>query len=157
MNLKVDCLLELWGMEKSMKRTEAAISSPLGALADTGGLVMRSGSPGSRELAEVAMHQVLSRSALAVDRHLVRMFDEAPTGLGAGRAGSLYKLARARYMTTPRLLISEQCKLLGISKSTYQNWLDALHDHLAERLSEDLFCRDTWNELNRLSGIKAAS
>ena len=100
---------------------------------------------------------LLSRSALAVDRHLVRMFDEAPTGLGAGRAGSLYKLARARYMTTPRLLISEQCKLLGISKSTYQNWLDALHDHLAERLSEDIFYCDTWNELNRLSGIKAAS
>lgn len=157
MNAKVDYLLELWGSEQGAQRYEASVASPLAGLVDTGGLVTHSGSPGSKCLAEVAMYHTLSQSTQAVDRHLLAMFEDAPDGLGAGRAGSLYKLARMRYMATPRLLVTEQCKLLGIPKRTYQNWLSALHDYLAGPLSRDKGSRQAWAALDRLSEIKTAS
>lgn len=157
MNVKVDCLLELWGSEVGRRRYEAAVPSSLAGLVGNGGMLARSGSPGSKCLLEAGRYMVLSSSTQAVDRHLLAMFEEAPKGLGASRAGSLYRLARARYVAMPRLLVAEQCKLLGVSRATYQRWLDTLHDYLADGLSKDVSMRDAWAELDRLSEIKAAS
>lgn len=156
MNVKVDCLLELWGAEVARKRYESALASPLAALIENGALV-RSGGAGSKCLAQVGRYVVLSKASEAIERHLTAMFEEAPRGVGGGRASSLYRLARARYALAPRLAVTEQCRLLAISSSTYKNWLAALHDYLSSALENDVSMRDLWLSLDRLSEIKIAS
>lgn len=157
MDKNVDYLMELWGAQIASKRYESAIPSSLAGLVDGGGLVIRSGEPGSADLSKVARYQVLDRAALAVDRHLLAMFQEPPAGLGVARAGSLYKLARYRYVTSPALEVSEQCRLLGVSRRTYQYWLAALHEHMQAKLGSDLAVRGIWNTLILSSNKNAAS
>ncbi|NLD15893.1 MAG: hypothetical protein GX665_12535 [Gammaproteobacteria bacterium] len=157
MNQKVDYLMQLWGDQIASRRYESAIPSSLAGLADCGGLMIRSGEPGSADLSRVARYRVMDRTGLAVDRHLVLMFQEPPVGLGAARAGSLYKLARYRYVTSPALEVGEQCRLLGVSPKTYHRWVSALHEYMAAALGSDLAVKDAWQALILSSNKKAAS
>lgn len=157
MDKNVDYLMELWGAQIASKRYESAIPSSLAGLVDGGGLVIRSGEPGSADLSKVARYQVLDRAALAVDRHLLAMFQEPPAGLGVARAGSLYKLARYRYVTSPALEVSEQCRLLGVSPKTYHRWVSAMHSYMAGALAADTAVRPAWRALILSSNKNIAS
>lgn len=147
MNQQVDYLMQLWGDQIASKRYESAIPSSLAGLADCGGLMIRAGEPGSADLSKVARYQVLDRTAQAVDRHLMLLFEEPPVGLGVARAGSLHKLARYRYVTTPALEVGEQCRLLGVSARTYQYWLADLHGYMSAALGADRAVKDVWQAL----------
>lgn len=157
MNQKVDYLMELWGEQIASKRYESAIPSSLAGLADCGGLMIRSGEPGSADLSRVARYQVMDRTAMAVDRHLLLMFQEPPVGLGVARAGSLHKLARYRYVTSPALEVGEQCRLLGISARTYAYWVNGLHEYMAQALIADTGVPTAWKALILSSSEDVAS
>lgn len=156
MNKKSDVLLEIWGAERSKGACSASIPSQLGRLIDEQG-VLHFGESKSKCLMLVNMYTEFSRLAAKVDRALLLMFEQPEQGgVGAGRAASLYRLARVRYVVTPKLSITEQYRILAVSKNTYWNWLSALHEYLGDTLSRDVDFKRVWNDLDRLSDKKTA-
>ncbi|MFT0212850.1 hypothetical protein VQ643_09565 [Pseudomonas sp. F1_0610] len=128
----VDLLLQFWGSELKNGKLEASIPSMLGSLAeDLATTGVRSSS--SKDLSLVPAHLKLSRLADDVDCALLMMFnDKDRGGLGnTGRAGSLWRLARVRYVRCVGVPINEQLLVLGISNGTYKRWLSDLHEFIA--------------------------
>ena len=136
MNKQVDELLYAWGAEMAAGKLVASIPSQLGALIDNKG-VMNHGDGRGGCLSKVPMHLEISRRTDDVDVLLLNMFETVENGgLGSGRAASLWRLARVRYVVAVRCTAEEQHALVGVSQRTYHNWLSALHEYLAPRLSE---------------------
>lgn len=136
MNKQVDNVLYAWGAEVAAGKLVASIPSQLGALIENKG-VMHHGDGRGGCLSEVPVHLELSRRTSEVDGLLLQMFEDAAAGgLGSGRAASLWRLARVRYVVAPSCALEEQCALVGVAPRTYHNWLSALHEYLAPRLSE---------------------
>lgn len=138
MNKLVDAVLYAWGAEMAAGKLVASIPSQLGALIDNKG-VMSAGSWQGQCLSKVPMYVEASRRADDVDLLLLQMFEDVDKGgLGSGRAASLWRLARVRYVVAPGCSLEEQFALVGVSRATYQNWLNALHDYLEPHLAANL-------------------
>lgn len=135
MNKHVDAVLYAWGAEMAAGKLVASIPSQLGALIDNKG-VMNYGDGRGQCLTKVPVHLELSRSTGEIDELLLQMFNDVDEGgLGSGRAASLWRLARVRYVVASSCTSEEQHVLVGVSPRTYHNWLTALHDYLEPRLS----------------------
>lgn len=138
MNKQVDAVLYAWGAEMAAGKLVASIPSQLGALIDNKG-VMSFGEGHGRCLSKVPMYLETSRIVDDVDVLLLWMFEDvAVGGLGSGRAASLWRLARVRYVVAPSCSLEEQFALVGVSRATYQVWLNALHDYLEPHLAVHL-------------------
>lgn len=138
MNKQVDAVLYAWGAEMAAGKLVASIPSQLGALIDNKG-VMSFGEGHGRCLSKVPMYLETSRRVDDVDMLLLQMFEDVEAGgLGSGRAASLWRLARVRYVVAPSCSLEEQFALVGVSHRTYHNWLSALHDYLAPHLAAHL-------------------
>lgn len=138
MNKQVDAVLYAWGAEMAAGKLVASIPSQLGALIDNKG-VMSFGEGHGRCLSKVPMYLETSRRVDDVDMLLLQMFEDvAAGGLGSGRAASLWRLARVRYVVAPSCSLEEQFTLVGVSRATYQVWLNALHDYLEPHLAAHL-------------------
>ena len=138
MNKQVDDVLYAWGAEVAAGKSVASIPSQLGALIENKG-VMHHGDGRGGCLSRVPMHVELSRRTGEVDALLLQMFEDvADGGLGSGRAASLWRLARVRYVVAPSCTLEEQCKLVGVATRTYHNWLAALHEYLSLNLAEHI-------------------
>mgnify|MGYP000847433888 CR=1 FL=1 len=138
MNKQVDEVLYAWGAEMAAGRLVASIPSQLGALIDNKG-VMSFGSGQGQCLSKVPMYLEASRRTDDVDLLLLWMFNDVDAGgLGSGRAASLWRLARVRYVVAAGCSLEEQFALVGVSRATYQTWLNALHDYLKPHLAAHL-------------------
>ncbi len=138
MNKQVDEVLYAWGAEMAAGKLVASIPSQLGALIDNKG-VMNHGDGRGGCLSKVPMHLEISRRADDVDLLLLQMFEDVDAGgLGSGRAASLWRLARVRYVVAASCSLEEQFALVGVSRATYQVWLNALHDYLEPHLAAHL-------------------
>lgn len=138
MNKQVDAVLYAWGAEMAAGKLVASIPSQLGALIDNKG-VMHHGDGRGGCLSKVPMHLEISRRTGAVDELLLQMFNDVDDGgLGSGRAASLWRLARVRYVVAVNCTMEEQHALVGVTARTYHNWLSALHDYLETRLAVHL-------------------
>ncbi len=125
MNKQVDAVLYAWGAEMAAGKLVASIPSQLGPLIDNKGVM------NFKCLSKVPMYLETSRRCDDVDMLLLQMFDDVDAGgLGSGRAASLWRLARVRYVVAPGCSLEEQFALVGVSRATYQAWLNALHDYL---------------------------
>lgn len=135
MNKQVDAMLYAWGAEMAAGKLVASIPSQLGPLIDNKG-VMNFGDGHGKCLSKVPMYLETSRRCDDVDMLLLQMFDDVDAGgLGSGRAASLWRLARVRYVVAPGCSLEEQFALVGVSHRTYHNWLTALHDYLEPHLA----------------------
>ena len=138
MNKQVDAVLYAWGAEMAAGKLVASIPSQLGALIDNKG-VMSFGEGHGRCLSKVPMYLETSRRVDDVDMLLLQMFEDVDAGgLGSGRAASLWRLARVRYVVAASCSLEEQFALVGVSRRTYHNWLTALHDYLEPHLAAHL-------------------
>lgn len=138
MNKQVDAVLYAWGAEMAAGKLVASIPSQLGPLIDNKG-VMNFGEGHGRCLSKVPMYLETSRHCDDVDMLLLQMFDDVDAGgLGSGRAASLWRLARVRYVVAASCSLEEQFALVGVSRATYQAWLNALHDYLEPHLAAHL-------------------
>ena len=138
MNKHVDEVLYAWGAEMAAGKLVASIPSQLGALIDNKG-VMNHGDGRGGCLSKVPMHLEISRRTDDVDALLLNMFEDVEAGgLGSGRAASLWRLARVRYVVAASCTLEEQFALVGVSRSTYRAWLDALHEYLEPHLAAHL-------------------
>ena len=138
MNKLVDAVLYAWGAEMAAGKLVASIPSQLGALIDNKG-VMSFGEGHGKCLSKVPMYLETSRRCDDVDMLLLKMFDDVDAGgLGSGRAASLWRLARVRYVVAPGCSLEEQFTLVGVSHRTYHNWLSALHEYLEPHLAARL-------------------
>lgn len=138
MNKQIDEVLYAWGAEVASGKLVASIPSQLGALIDNKG-VMSFGSGQGQCLSKVPMHLETSRRADDVDLLLLQMFEDVDKGgLGSGRAASLWRLARVRYVVAAGCTMEEQHALVGVSHRTYNNWLTALHNYLEPHLGDQL-------------------
>lgn len=138
MNKQVDAILYAWGAEMAAGKLVASIPSQLGALIDNKG-VMNHGDGRGQCLTKVPVHMELSRQTDDVDVLLLHMFETVENGgLGSGRAASLWRLARVRYVVAASCTSEEQQALVGVSHRTYHNWLSALHDYLEPHLTVHL-------------------
>ena len=138
MNKQVDAVLYAWGAEMAAGKLVASIPSQLGALIDNKG-VMSFGEGHGRCLSKVPMYLETSRRVDDVDMLLLQMFEDVEAGgLGSGRAASLWRLARVRYVVASSCSLEEQFALVGVSHRTYHNWLSALHEYLEPHLAARL-------------------
>lgn len=138
MNKQIDAVLYAWGAEMAAGKLVASIPSQLGALIDNKG-VMSFGDGHGRCLSKVPMYLETSRRVDDVDMLLLQMFEDVEAGgLGSGRAASLWRLARVRYVVAPSCSLEEQFALVGVSRATYQAWLNTLHDYLKPHLAVHL-------------------
>ena len=138
MNKQVDAVLYAWGAEMAAGKLVASIPSQLGALIDNKG-VMNHGDGRGGCLSKVPMHLETSRRCDDADMLLLQMFEDVEAGgLGSGRAASLWRLARVRYVVAVGCTMEEQHKLVGVAARTYNNWLTALHEYLEPRLGTHL-------------------
>jgi hypothetical protein len=128
----METLLLAWGAEVISPRLDVSIRSPLATMSDDapGG-----GTGGSRCLSTVECAVVMSRAVAVVDGALRLLAKDEPLGLGS-RGRVLQRLAGLRYCSQPRLLVAEQCRLLGISPRTYRTRVDELHVDLAAALPD---------------------
>lgn len=138
MNKLVDAVLYAWGAEMAAGKLVASIPSQLGALIDNKGVMSFGGGQGQC-LSKVPMYLETSRRCDDVDMLLLQMFEDVEAGgLGSGRAASLWRLARVRYVVAPSCSLEEQFTLIGVSHRTYHNWLSALHEYLEPHLAARL-------------------
>ncbi len=125
----METLLLAWGAEQISPYLDVSIRSPLGSMGEDAPASVG----GTRCLSTVECAVVMSQAAAAVDAALQAMAMDEPLGLGS-RGRVLVRLAGLRYCSQPRLLVAEQCRLLGISPRTYRTRVDELHVDLAATL-----------------------
>lgn len=126
----METLLVAWGAEVISPKLDVSIRSPLGSMGES---APAGGSRGGSNLSSVECAVVMSRAAAAVDAALQGMAKDEPLGLGS-RGRVLVRLAGLRYCSQPRLLVAEQCRLLGVSPRTYRTRVDELHVDLQAAL-----------------------
>lgn len=125
----METLLAAWGAEQISPYLDVSIRSPLGSMGEDA----PASAGGTRCLSTVECAVAMSRAAAAVDAALQGMAKDEPLGLGS-RGRVLVRLAGLRYCSQPRLLVAEQCRLLGVSPRTYRTRVDELHVDLQAAL-----------------------
>lgn len=127
----METLLVAWGAEQISPCLDVSIRSPLGSMGEDA----PASAGGTRCLSTVECAVVLSRAAAVVEGALRLLAKDEPLGLGS-RGRVLHRLAGLRYCSQPRLLVAEQCRLLGVSPRTYRTRVDELHVELQSALPD---------------------